>query len=250
MRTPIVAILVGVLSLVGCRTSQRVLPRLPDPGQPLSPFVQEAHTWICAPSLRGGCTQQVFQWTVPNVAQGDSLKIVFWWYPGRTLTPTQVPLVTDSANSVYALVQEQANYSSQQQYAYIFNTPQVNSNGGNVTITVVLPFPCPNAVDLDALEYQAGFNTDGEASDSNNQFLSPQAGPLTVSSSNDVVVSAFFGNMTHVSPCSACTVRYQSVFTNFVIQEYLPPSKTPYTANFPDTPNSVGSWTVVAASFQ
>lgn len=235
----------------GCQKPIKYLdPILPDPAQPLSPFVQQVPWWMCAPSRVGNCgSQQVFSWTVPNVKDSDSLRVVFWWFAGKTLSPSQVPTVQDSTGSLYTLIQYQVDFSGQK-YGYIFNTPAVRSGGSNVVVTVTLPFPCPNWVDLDALEYQAAFNADGRASNGNSQFLSPQAGPVTVSTNSDVLLSIYFGTMSHVSACSACSVRYNSTLSNFIVQDYLPPSPGTYTATFPDTPNSVGYWGVVAASFQ
>jgi hypothetical protein len=223
-------------------------PILAEPDQPISPFVQEAHTWICAPSITTGCTQQVFTWVVPNVTSGDSLKIAFWWFTGQALSPSQIPIVADSANSVYTLALEQPNFSATQ-YGFIFSTPQVNSNNGNVKVTVTLPFSTQNNVDLDALEYSAGANPDGAAGAGTYNWLPIQTGPITVSSDADVLLSLYFGTVNPISVCPTCNVRYASTRSSVIVQDYLPPASGSYEASF-SAPNPTGVWTVTAASFQ
>jgi hypothetical protein len=223
-------------------------PILPEPDQPISPFVQEVNSWICAPATTGTCTQQVFSWVVPNVRNGDTLKVVFWWFAGQTLTPSQVPVATDSASSVYSLIQFQADGSGQK-YGYIFSTSNVNSNGNDVTVRVVLPFSTGNAVDLDALEYSAGASVDGATGA--NGFGQPliQTGSMPVSTDSDVLLSIYFGSTIPVYPCSVCNVRYHSSHTNFIVQDFFPPAPGSYQASFL-TQSTFGAWGVSAASFK
>lgn len=245
--------LLGLIFLVGLfagcqKTIVYADPILAEPGEPISPFVQQVPWWSCAPNPV--CTQttfiQTFQWVVPNVAQGDSLKVTFVWFVGQALN--QLPVVTDSAGSIYTLVQEQDLF--QQKYGFIFSTPQVNSNGNDVTVIVTLPFSTPNEVDLDALEYSAGFNPDGANGAENFNWLPIQTGPIQVSGNADVLLSIYFGTMTPVSVCPACNARYISGHsTHFMVEDFFPPSSGSYSASF-SAPNPTGTWAVVAASFQ
>lgn len=214
----------------------------------ISPFVQEAHTWLCAPSTTGGCTQQTFIWVVPNVAQGDTLKIAFWWFAAQTLTPSQFPVVTDNVNSVYTLVQEQTNVSGVQ-YSFIFSAPQVNSNGGDVTVKVVLPFATQNIVDLDALEYSAGFSLDSATGAEGLNSPLIQTAAIPVSTDADVLLSTYFGTFRPIAACSSCNARYVSPYSNFIVQDYLPPASGSYPASFA-TQGTFGSWTVSVAAFE
>jgi hypothetical protein len=235
---------------VGCQKPiVYAAPILPEPDQPISAFVQETHTWICAPSTTLSCTQQVFTWTVPKVQDGDTLKVVFWWFVGVTpLSPSQVPVVTDSVGSRYTLVQEQPN-SNSSQYGFIFSTPQVNSNGNDVQVTVTLPLPADSMVDLDALEYSAGANLDNAAGATGYNPGPLQAGPLTVSSNGDVLLSIYHGQFPSVTGCPTCAIRYNSPHSSFIVQDFFPSASGNYIATFP-APSSFAGWSVSAASFQ
>jgi hypothetical protein len=235
---------------VGCQKPiVYAAPILPEPEQPISLFVQEAHTWICAPSTTLSCTQQVFTWTVPKVQDGDTLKVGFWWFVGVTpLTPAQIPVVMDSFGSRYTLVQEQPNTNSSQ-YLFLFSTPQVNSNGNDVQVTVTLPFPADNMVDLDALEYSAGASVDSAVGATGYNPGPLQAGPVTVSSNGDVLLSIYHGQFFPVTPCPSCNIRFNSPHSTFVVQDYFPPASGSYNAAF-SAPSNFAGWSVSAASFQ
>jgi hypothetical protein len=235
-----------VVLLCGCqKTIVYADPILAEPGQPISPFVQETHTWICAPSRTGPCTQQNFALVLPNVGDGDSVKVVLWWFAGQIAGP---PSVSDSVNSAYFLIQRQQDLSGQK-YSYIFSAPQVLSGGNTVTVYVALPFPTGNAVDVDALEYSAGANLDSVSGTSTIAPTPIQTGPLTISSESDVLLSIYFGSVRPVSACPACNSRYVSSSSNFIVEDFFPPSSGRYNAVF-SSPPDFGAWSINAASFK
>jgi len=240
--------LIFLVSIVlGCGPIPRIEPPTPDPPYGGVVFVQSGSTTICS-----GCTQQNFQVTLPNVGDGDTAKVVVWWFSsyqvGNNIVQPPNPVVTDSANSAYSLITSGPNCCSPSQMGYMFSTPSVSSGGNDVTFTIRLPFPTQNLIFVVVLEYSGGGTLDGQANWVDTFGPSPAtSAPVTVTG-QDVVISLYFGSLFGTTACATCNLRFVGS-SEFVVQDFFPTGTGSMQAQFSNT-NRAGLYAVGAASFQ
>jgi hypothetical protein len=241
--------------LAGCRKPITYAnPILPDPPFGGVIFVQSA---ACDNNHSNPCWQtagQTFQVTLPdNVQDGDSIKVCIYWFAAYFVNNTAVvpatPIVQDSANDSYSLVQTVQNYGSPSKFGYIFSTPSVAAGGTSFQVNVTFPSPpgVQNYTAVVALEYSGGSTLDGQASLGTLGPSPANSGPFTISSDQDVVLSLYFGSVLNTTACNTCNLRFTG--SSFIVQDSFPPAAGTYTAQF-SNPNQFGLYSVIAAAFQ